>query len=311
MSTITYIRIDFNTATDFIKIPSSNSSVFNHKMAYYQHYFYVNFLPNSPLKKYVCGIDASPPNYTIKKRIVSDAFLIFVIDGCGTINGIKFNAGQYFFIPANYKTTIVSDPDNPYTLCWLAWSGNISPNFTKIISSLSSNNFYVLPNSQQFKRLFTGFLRFDHSNSDILFMIESFANLIASLIANNRRICTESNQSLLTKKRIDYVEYAKEVISQEYANIDVNQLAKKLHLNRKYFCQLFHEIEGRSPQQFLIDTRLQASVHYIEDTKMTLQSIALTVGYTTYNGFVAAFKSKYNVTPNVYRKNYITGEISQ
>ncbi len=311
MSSITYIRIDFTNGHDFSKIPSTNSSVFNHKMTYYQHYFYINLSPNLPIKKYVCGIDASPPLYTIKKRLISDEFLIFVIDGCGTINGREFRAGQYFYIPANYRTTIISDKEHPYTLCWISWEGEISPEFAKNVSFLSPNNLYVLPNPQQFKRFFSGYLHLDHTDSNVDFMIKSFAELLASLIAKNHRICTDDTQLLISNKSIDYINHAKEIISQQYATIDIEELAKLLHLNRMYFCQLFRLIEGVSPQQYLINTRLQSSVYYLEDTNLSLKDIAQTIGYSSYNGFVAAFKAKYGMTPKVYRQKYQKRWVSQ
>ncbi len=301
MSTVTYIRLDPTGANEFTKIPSADVSVFNKESEYYQHYLNISPLSASGVKKYSCGIDASPPSYS-KKIKSGESFLTFITKGSGTVNGTAFHAGQYFMSPPNTKIFMTSDSDDPYTLCWLSWSGNISPRFTEAVSSLSSGKLYILQDPERFFSFFSGFVHLGLSEKSVDHMMEAFAEILSSIVEQSHLAYDENDRSLISPKKLDYVRYAKEIISQQYSSISITSLAKELHLNRKYFCQLFHEIEGRSPQQFLIDTRLGASIHYLEETQMTLLSISSVIGYSTYNGFAAAFRTKYGIYPGEYRR---------
>lgn len=304
MSGICYVRVNFTDAAHYEKIPSPNPTIFHQQNTFYQHYFYTWISTQSPLKGYVCGIDHSPPSYQIVNRLSDECYIIFVYEGKGTINGVPFAAGDFFVIPSNYPTTMVSDKDTPWKLCWLSYKGSISQYVQNTIDRFEPIRMYTSPTPYRMQRIFSSFVYADHSHADIPSMVRSFSEFVASLITKD--IVTSDSQQILEKashRSIEYVEQAKKILTEQYATINISELSKLLYLNRKYFCQIFHKIEGITPQEYLINLRLQNSIYYLKNSNMTLKTIAEVCGYSSYTGYVDAFKNKYGISPNKYRKN--------
>lgn len=304
MSPICYVRINFTDANNFEKLLSAESTIFRKQNTFYQHYFYTSFAPLS----YVCGIDCSPPTFKINKRVTDESFLIFVYGGKGTLNGIPFSANQFFVIPPNYPTTLISDAEDPWKLCWIAWRGNMSEYFTEKIRQFEPEKIYSFTNSYGIHRIFSGLLYTDHSHADMMETLSHFADYVISMVSKNTvTVDTLTEPSTKNQQRINYVERAKAIISEQYATINIANLSKMLYLNSKYFCQIFHEVTGITPQQYLIDIRLRNSVIYLENSNLTLKSIAEACGYSSYTGYVDAFKQKYGESPKNYRKRICNG----
>lgn len=299
MSSVCYVRIDFADANNFERRLSAESTIFRKQSTFYQHYFYTASAPLS----YVCGIDCSPPMFKINRRVTDESFLIFVYGGKGTLNGIPFSANQFFIIPPNYPTTLISDAEDPWKLCWIAWRGNMSEYFTKTIRCFDPEKIYSFPNSYGIQRIFSGLLYTDHSHADIMETLSHFAEYVISIVAKDiSPIDTFTEPDTQNRRKINYVEKAKAIMAEQYATINIASLSKMLYLNSKYFCQIFHEITGITPQQYLIDIRLRNSVIYLENSNLTLKSIAEACGYSSYTGYVDAFKQKYGESPKKYRK---------
>ena len=303
MSNICYVKIDFKDVDNFTRVPSHDPSIMRHHSTFYQHYFFVWFSANSSLRGYVCGIDCSPPLYSIKNRVVDESFLIFIYEGKGTINGIPFKANQFFVIPPNHPTTMISDKDEPWKLCWLSWKGRPSDYFQEIYDRFEPDRIYSFQNAYGMQNIFSSLLYADHSHADIHRTVTYFSDYVISLLSNGIRDFNELEEPVtVNRRKQNYIEKAKGIIAEHYATINISKLSKMLYLNSKYFCQIFHEIVGISPQQYLIDIRLKNSLFYLEDTSMTLKNIAEACGYSSYTGFVDAFKRKYGVSPKEYRK---------
>lgn len=302
MSIVYYIHIDFESSSNFKRIYSLDP-IYKHDKAYYQHYFFTKYNAMSPLRRFVCGIDASPPDYTIDKRCVDEAFLIYVVKGKGTLNGVTFHAGQFFFLPPNLETTMISDKKAPWVLCWISWRGIVSENVTHIVEQLDPCRFYSNPNSDMTMKLFSSFVYSNYSHADIDMAITGFSELIVSLHANDitpTDTLKKRNSSSLNAK---YVETAKKIMAEEFSTITIEKLSERLFLNRRYFCEVFKRVTNMSPHDYLINLRLNSSLLFLEDSNMTLKQISSACGYSTYNGYVEAFRKKFGITPREYRKN--------
>ena len=302
MSTICYVRVDFESPTDFNKTHSPDPLIFKHNKTYYQHYFFTR-LNKWPLNGYVCGIDASPPEYTINKRCVDDSFLIFVVKGKGTLNSVPFYAGQFFFLPPKFETTMGSDKKSPWTLCWIAWKGYVSESFAHISELFEPCRPYFNPNSAMTLKLFSSFIYSDLSHSDVDTTIISFSNLILSMYAKDISLSDTQRRGDFGKLDIKYVETAKKIMAEEFSTITIAKLSEQLFLNRKYFCEVFKRVTDISPHDYLINLRLNNSLLFLENTGMTLKQVSVACGYSTYNGYVEAFRKKFGITPREYRKN--------
>jgi AraC-like DNA-binding protein len=65
----------------------------------------------------------------------------------------------------------------------------------------------------------------------------------------------------------------------------------------------FKQHTGRSPQQFVIDTRMQAAHFLLLDSNLSISQIALRLGYVDVYFFSRQFKQHHGIGPAAFRKS--------
>ena len=103
-----------------------------------------------------------------------------------------------------------------------------------------------------------------------------------------------------------YVAPAVTMIQEQYAQpLSIEELAKQLFISSQYFSRLFKKFIGQSPYQYLIDWRIRCSKELlINKPKLSVQEIALHVGFDSPSQFIEMFKKKNQLTPKQFRKLY-------
>jgi len=100
-----------------------------------------------------------------------------------------------------------------------------------------------------------------------------------------------------------YVKHAVNYLSLNYAKkIKINDLAKYIGINRSYLTNSFKKAMRISPQQFLVNLRMDKAASLLHNTSLPISSIALQVGYDDPLAFSKIFKLKYKVSPKVFRE---------
>lgn len=104
-----------------------------------------------------------------------------------------------------------------------------------------------------------------------------------------------------------------EIIAQHLKNnypakINMQQLADAIHISQKHMYKKFHKAYGVSPQQFLIDTRIDAAKKLLSTTSYKIKEIAASVGYPSQLDFSNIFKKKTGISPKAYRTQYAKGK---
>ena len=93
-------------------------------------------------------------------------------------------------------------------------------------------------------------------------------------------------------------------ISENYYNkIQFKNLAKQLNFSYDYFQHRFKQLTGFSPQQFLIEKRINAAENMLKENDLNCTEISYRCGFSNSAQFSAIFKQKKGITPLQYRKN--------
>ena len=83
----------------------------------------------------------------------------------------------------------------------------------------------------------------------------------------------------------------------------LSALARRLYLSVSQTQRLIKHYYGVSFQQKLIEAKIFKSVRLLSGTDMSLEEIAQSVGYNSYNAFFEAFSSVMGETPSHYRQS--------
>ncbi|MEO8465915.1 MAG: AraC family transcriptional regulator [Gammaproteobacteria bacterium] len=82
----------------------------------------------------------------------------------------------------------------------------------------------------------------------------------------------------------------------------VEELSRQVGLSRSAFHERFVELIGQPPMQYLTQWRMQAASRLLRDTRASVASVALDVGYDSEAAFARAFKRAAGVPPAAWRR---------
>jgi len=130
-----------------------------------------------------------------------------------------------------------------------------------------------------------------------LFLKNKLEELIIFLSRKYSQIGVPRARSLLRiGKAVDYLEH-------HYGqNIYIHQLAELSYMSLRNFQRVFRDATGRSPNDYLLDLRLQQASKLLTETESSVYSISNQVGIHDWYYFSRAFKRKMGISPLKYRK---------
>ena len=87
-----------------------------------------------------------------------------------------------------------------------------------------------------------------------------------------------------------------------YGRISIAETARAVGYTPDYLNRLFREHFGKSIEQYIIECRIYDSLTLLLQTDMSVNDIALRMGWECTGNYINHFKKIYNTTPAKYRK---------
>lgn len=130
-----------------------------------------------------------------------------------------------------------------------------------------------------------------------LFMKNKLEEIIIFLSRKYSQISMPKAKSLIRiGKAIQFVEH------NFHTNIYIQQLAEISFMSIRNFQRVFKEATGLSPNDYLLEMRIQHASKLLTDTESAIYEISNKVGISDWFYFSKAFKRKFGVSPLKYRK---------
>lgn len=248
----------------------------------------------------------SPPIGTSWTHSGTHAFcqnkFYFVTDGTFsiTINGKTYKAkpGDWFFIPAGIKHNYHNFPDKPMAKYWMHF--DIFP-ANELMNDFNVNYHVKVKNTAEITNLFSEFSKICESYlfSDILKVKAIILNLISkylSLAGKQKVISVRDAQNENLHEVLTF-------INNNYnKNLSTAILAKISHLHPTHFIRTFKNKMAQTPQQYIINIRMEHAKHLLLKSALSIAEIAERVGYDDPAHFSKLFKKFFSFSPLQYRK---------
>ena len=103
-----------------------------------------------------------------------------------------------------------------------------------------------------------------------------------------------SSQNRLVRQTLHY-------IHQNYANASLQQAAAQIYVSSTYLSRIFANEMNESFSRYLLRCRIQKAKELMQDPKLKLYEIAMSVGYADISHFSKAFKQIEGCSPQNYR----------
>ncbi len=240
--------------------------------------------------------EATSPFETHNSIGRDDYYLMYVIDGQLSvyINGSEHIAkkGNAVIFPPKYAYKYSGNPPAHYLYAHFTGSyadGFLTEcgfdNLPRII-----NNEYNAEMQNKFNKLIDTFIF-----SEPLSILRC-ATILQEIILDI--VQTESDKSNNSP-----LEASLKHIHTCFANkIDIPYLAEMERLSNSRYIAVFKKLMGKSPNEYIIDLRLQLAKSLLVNTNMSIRQISERIGYTDQYFFSRLFKKHLGLSPQEYRK---------
>lgn len=86
-------------------------------------------------------------------------------------------------------------------------------------------------------------------------------------------------------------------------NVCLESVAQELDLSASHFAHEFRNTTGQTPYQYLLDQRIARAKDLLRRSKLPVQFISASVGFSSPANFVRAFRQRVGRTPEAWRRN--------
>ncbi|MBQ7347596.1 MAG: helix-turn-helix transcriptional regulator [Clostridia bacterium] len=135
--------------------------------------------------------------------------------------------------------------------------------------------------------------RFPKDCDSRIYMMSRFTCLLSYLSSYAAKTQKISEQLLL--RCISHIETS-------YGALNVDDLAKRFFVSRRYLYAIFKEYKNVSPIEYIISVRMKAADKFLLTTDYSIAKIAELTGYSSYNQFTRAYKEYYAMQPSKKRE---------
>jgi len=266
-----------------------------------------DFSSINPINLDYCGFEKCHSGYSFGPFVRSHYVLHMVEEGCGTLqkDGRTWEIGkdQAFLIRPGENATYQADKKDPWKYMWIGFHGLRAEEM--MTQAGFSNEIAVIriDNMDRISEAMKSMLSKQDLTPSAALARTADLYMILSLLIENREKAETVGRSGDESNDYQYVRRAVDIITRSYRNhIKVAEIAREIGISRNYLSSIFKRELGLTPQEFLIDYRMEVAAMLLRNTENPVNVIALEVGYGDPLSFSKTFRKKWEMSPSEYRQ---------
>ena len=275
------------------------------------NYHGIEYLRNKDSSLYMktCGIQRCLPGYTYPHNAREGYHLHVVLSGKGLlrVRGREYHIhkGQMFLLKDREDVFYQADLEDPWYYVWITYCGEQAQRY--MIYAGFAEDVYVQDcniDPMEFSNLVTEILERPHLNTSSEIYRMSLAIRFLSLAIESREKSEDASRQKSDLTADDYVHYAIRFMESNYSGIKISDVADYIGINRTYLTAIFKTKMHVSPQEYLMQVRMDKSRELLIKTDVPIYVVAKEVGYQDQLPFSKMFRKKYGLSPEQYRKKH-------
>lgn len=256
-----------------------------------------------------CGVQNCFPKHFYGPGKREEYILHFICEGTGSyqVNGKTYQLGKgnFFLICPGTEVYYEADAAHPWDYIWVGFSGIKAASYLKYanldethVTGQFTNTSYMLNCIQQILLARSG------NPCNELRRTASLLQILAALIEEHCLFCEESESS--TNSQQHYLDKALAYMDEHLSDpIHINTIAKEIGIDRSYLTNIFKHTLGLSPQEYLLQYRINRACTLLQTSNLKVSAIARMVGYEDPLAFSKIFRKYKKTSPTSYRMKSI------
>lgn len=269
-----------------------------------------NYLPQPRFLQYVCypesiGHYQNDPTHRENRAFRQLSFynLHFVLRGKGYVQvenqTIELKAGNGFLYGPDLPQQYYSDVENPWEVLWVHFFGfGLEP----LLDGRGTVQAWLFSTGedQHIASLFEQLLR---CGSVIKQEHEAHISaLLYELIVDIVQNAEDLHEAPAFGHRQRILKSADWIRAHSHEPLTLDQIAEVSGYSAYYFSRKFHQLMGRTPIQFVLESRIVKSKQLLTSTHWSVQQISEQVGFAQSSYFIRRFRSAEGITPERFRQ---------
>lgn len=254
------------------------------------------------LNMYQCGIEQCHASHEAGPSLRDHYLIHYILEGSGTfyMDDVKYNLtqGQGFLIPPNVIAYYLADQDTPWTYVWVGFHGLKADTYLQR-ANITRHTPIFNYQGDSLKDYIFQMMDVDTFSAYRDLQLQGYLFLFISELVKNAPSDSSSKHSTTDI----YIKEAMTFIENNYSRpIKISDIANNLSIDRSYFSNLFKKTLQKTPQEFLLEYRMNKACELMGNPNLSISNIALSVGYTDAFNFSKMFKKIKGTSPSDYRK---------
>lgn len=267
--------------------------------------YYFHRSDQTDLNVYRCGIQDCKPGYSWGPGIRDHFIVHYILSGTGTFSDGRItktlHPGDGFVIFPNCLVTYAADSEDPWTYSWVGFQGLKAESFLYKAGICRESPFFTYTADNRLRDCLENMISDARSNSSSELMILGHLYIFLSLLIQNSQKTSSYVSRPMNQEK--YVKRVVEFISKNYSeNISITEIASVIGIDRSYLYVIFKKFMQMSPQEYLINYRIERAVDLMQNFSLTIGDISRSVGYEDPLQFSKIFKKIKGMSPTQFRQ---------
>lgn len=262
---------------------------------------------NSELLVLFTGESQTKPEHRLGPKVYDYYLIHYIISGKGvfTCRGEEYElgAGDSFLIEPEQLVSYISDPEEPWHYCWIAFTG---PRASGLVAETGVSSARPIVRMNRNRHIPVIFHQIRHAfrarGANAQLKASGYLHLLLSEYCAALAIPSAS-WAVADAENDRVVQQAIHYLSTQYAEpITIELMAESLGYNRAYLSRIFKRHTKVTPVTFLLKLRIDKARQLLrERLELTVEQIASSVGFHDPLYFSKQFRRWYGVSPTEYR----------
>ena len=227
------------------------------------------------------------------------------------IHIVKKGKGEAFIIRPGEETIYKADDDDPWSYMWVGFHGYRAEDFIEAMGYKKGSPIIKIEQMDTCATCINNMLKYSQITRINEVKRQSALMMLFATIMEDNSSDQQENDNVEYPSKI-YVKAAVDFITEKYMNkIKIDDIADFIGISRSHLTGSFKKEMGVSPQEYLINFRLEKAASLLRSSKEQINIIAYQCGYEDSLSFSKAFKQKFGMSPKSFRNLEVELETSK